>query len=601
MRFDQPVGSEAERAAATAWGGAWFDASGFGRASAAYKASTGDWHTGADLNLPNWADSRKQVFASADGVAVFVGTAAGWQGRMVVLRHAGGIWTRYAHLAEARVVAGQSVKRGDWLAIIGDYAPAGGANDHLHFDVARIDLGASPGDWPGADLARLERDYVDPLEWINAHRIEVLPPMAITKWTPTSADGTRVRLTPDTSSTANIAGVIPPASIVDGDLSADGKWLQVQIKPERMTVSDVALAPSVAATFAGFAAAQYMKPAPITHQPPPQPPPAIVTSAAMLLGVHELSGQGRAKRALELGAKAVMCFEDALGAAQLSLAYPDAIVMHRKDFRYPLPARDLVAAHGINPDQVSNSRAWYRGANENDVATWDSDVESIRRRAAFDVECATLLKRAAPNAKWVAGGFAHGNPDFTDARICDVMREVYAPAYNAGLITFDIHTYSKCDPGNPKNYRFYAPIWFERRWELLFTKCGFDPNVRAIVSSETGGECGQGGFNWAGFTPDEFRAWCAYFMKVSQQSLVIGGVSYPSPMLAATLFQWGNTYGGSGGWLGYALDNYIGVLQSAWAGQVPAEKALEADDEIALYAGEIPPSDYAPAAKDFSL
>ena len=102
-------------------------------------------------------------------------------------------------------------------------------------------------------------------------------------------------------------------------------------------------------------------------------------------------------------------------------------------------------------------------------------------------------------------------------------------------------------------------------------------------------------------TPDEFRAWCAFYLKVSAQSLVVNGKTYPSPMVAATLFQWGNTYGGSGGWLGYALDNYIGVLQSAWAGQVPAEKALEADDEIALYAGEIPPSDYAPAAKDFSL
>jgi len=331
-----------------------------------------------------------------------------------------------------------------------------------------------------------------------------------------------------------------------------------------------------------------------TTPAPSTPAPVKLQPAASLLGVHELSGQGRAKKSLELGARAVMCFEDALGAAQLSLAYPDAIVMHRKDFRHPLPARELLGAHGIDPNQVSNSRAWYRGANENDVETWGSDVESIRRRAAFDIECATLLKRAAPNAKWVAGGFAHGCPDFTNQAICDVIREVYAPAYNAGLIAFDIHSYSKCDPGNPKNYRFYAPIWFERRWEFLFTKCGFDPTARNIVSTETGGECGAGGFNWAGFTPDEFRAWCAFYLKVQQQSLLVNGRSYPSPFLAATLFQWGNTYGGSGGWLGYALDNYIGTLQSAWAGQLPAEKALEMD-EIALYAGEMPAYEVPPA------
>ena len=30
-------------------------------------------------------------------------------------------------------------------------------------------------------------------------------------------------------------------------------------------------------------------------------------------------------------------------------------------------------------------------------------------------------------------------------------------------------------------------FWFERRWELLFTKCGFDPNVRAIVLREKDG------------------------------------------------------------------------------------------------------------------
>lgn len=583
LRYDQPVGSQTERDAPQAWAGAWFDASGFGAASSAYKQLTGSWHTGADLNLPNFADANAPIFASADGEVVYVGLAAGWQKQIVVVKHADGMWTRYAHLAGARVTIGQKVKRGDLLALIGDYGAAGPTADHLHFDVARIDLGARPGDWPDNNLALLLQNYVNPLEWINAHRIE--EPMATKKWTPTSSDGTRVRLTPDTSISTNIAGVIPGAAVVDGELTNDGKWVMVAIKPERMTINGVVLAPSVNATFAGFASSQFMKPA---IAPPVEPAP-INAPASKLVGVHELSGAGKARAALQAGCRAVMCFEDALGAAQLSLAYPDAVVMHRKDFRYPLAPRDLLSQHGINPDQVSNSRAWYRGANENDVATWDSSVEGIRRRAAFDVECATLLKRAAPNARWVAGGFAHGNPDFTQASICDVIREVYAPAYNAGLIAFDIHSYSKSDPSNPKNYKYYAPIWFERRWQFLFEKCGFDPNIRAIVSSETGGECGHGGFNWAGFTPEEFAGWCMYYRDVQQQPLNIGGKLYPSPFVAGTLFQWGNTYAGPGGWLGYALDAYIPTLQRAWANQLPAAKMVRISaNGIGMHEGEQP-------------
>lgn len=478
-------------------------------------------------------------------------------------------------------------------------------HDPYHFNTAGANL-AAPAPVIEAAMREGARRYANgavQMIGIAQRPQEVTPTTPMSEQKTVKAQSWNVRTGPSTS--APIAGVLVKGDVVNivNSVRSDGATWYVlasqaggaQIK---QPVNETGYVPLYMRSD-GFAADAPVTSTP-TPAPAPSPSPAPTTQpAARLLGVHELSGQGRAKRALELGARAVMCFEDALGAAQLSLAYPDAIVMHRKDFRFPLPARDLLAAHGINPDQVSTSRAWYRGANENDVATWDADVDSIRRRAAFDIECATLLKKAAPNARWVAGGYAHGCPDFTDQRICDVVREVYAPAYNAGLIAFDIHSYSKSDPKNPKNYRFYAPIWFERRWEFLFTKCGFDPNVRAIVSSETGGECGAGGFGWAGFTQDEFRAWCAFYLKVQQQPLVVNGKTYPSPFVAATLFQWGNTHGGSGGWLGYALDNYIGVLQSAWANQLPTEKALEMDDEIALYAGEMPAYE-APPAKGIS-
>jgi hypothetical protein len=45
---------------------------------------------------------------------------------------------------------------------------------HLHYDVAVIDLGKNPADWPGDDQGRVMRDYLDPLAFTAAHR----PPQA---------------------------------------------------------------------------------------------------------------------------------------------------------------------------------------------------------------------------------------------------------------------------------------------------------------------------------------------------------------------------------------------------------------------------------------
>jgi hypothetical protein len=141
----------------------------------------------------------------------------------------------------------------------------------------------------------------------------------------------------------------------------------------------------------------------------------------------------------------------------------------------------------------------------------------------------------------------------------------------------DLHNYSKSNPKNPKDYRYYAPIWFERRWEFLFTKCGFNPAVRGIVSSEAGIEAGAGGFKWAGFTAQEFEEWCRYYATLQTTPLIIQGTPYPSPFIASTLFQWGDTNSGSGGWAGYSLDDYVPSLEKFWSGAI-APRDLESLD-----------------------
>jgi murein DD-endopeptidase MepM/ murein hydrolase activator NlpD len=154
------------------YGGMWFDAVGY---CSIYNSSssTQAYHTGADLNLPAWKDSGAAVYAAADGVIVFSDKVNGWQGQVVVIRHTletgEYIWTRYAHIREVPVVGMVRVlvKRGEQIGVIADYLPVGPANDHLHFDVCKADLGAHPGDWPGMDKQRVLLQYVDPFKWLK--------------------------------------------------------------------------------------------------------------------------------------------------------------------------------------------------------------------------------------------------------------------------------------------------------------------------------------------------------------------------------------------------------------------------------------------------
>lgn len=580
MRYDQPVGSQTERDAAQAWAGEWFDASGFGSASATYKTLTGSWHTGADLNLPNWKDSRAQVFASADGVVVFVGTASGWQGRLIVIKHEGGIWTRYAHLAETRVVAGQTVKRGDWLAVIGDYLPAGPANDHLHFDVARIDLGAKPADWPGVDKSRLERDYVDPREWINSHREDDMP---ITKWTPTSADGTRVRLSPDTSSTANIAGVIPPASIVDGELSVDGKWLQVQIVPERMTVSGVQLVPSVAATFAGYAASQYMKPAP---EPPPTPPtptpqPAGVTFARHL-GVSVLIDAQAGMDALARGCRAVLFLNNNMAAVQAAQKYSDAITFMRTWWGTKLtPAQMASALDGTSTNIPRN--CYTTILNECDTWCYGSPDE-IRERFNTERQTAEIIWSADPNRVVCIGQFSHGTPDITRADIREAWRQTYGQfaIENKARIRTGWHLYTKgrrflSHP--PSDAPIIAPEWFEGRDDAFWRQCNMPQDVRCICD-EMGVEAGAGGFRWAGYSAQQFIEWAWWWLDYNAAKFVRHD--------AMTIFQ----YGDHPGWQGYDCRNLVETLTGLWQGKV-ARPVMPRS--LSIYDSTPPPYEVPPA------
>lgn len=75
-----------------------------------------------------------QVLAVADGIVSHAGTDGGY-GRSIEITHGNGYVTRYAHNAKLLVEPGQTVKRGDPIALMGSTGRSTGT--HLHFEVMR--------------------------------------------------------------------------------------------------------------------------------------------------------------------------------------------------------------------------------------------------------------------------------------------------------------------------------------------------------------------------------------------------------------------------------------------------------------------------------
>jgi murein DD-endopeptidase MepM/ murein hydrolase activator NlpD len=75
------------------------------------------------------------VYATADGVVIYAGWESGY-GRLIRIRHAYGLETRYGHLSQIRVSVGDRVSRGDRIGDMGNSGRSTGT--HLHYEV-RID------------------------------------------------------------------------------------------------------------------------------------------------------------------------------------------------------------------------------------------------------------------------------------------------------------------------------------------------------------------------------------------------------------------------------------------------------------------------------
>jgi murein DD-endopeptidase MepM/ murein hydrolase activator NlpD len=86
-------------------------------------------HTGVDID----GDYTDPIYAAADGVVETAGWNSGGYGLMILLDHGNGNKTRYGHASKLFVKAGDTVKRGQVMAMIGTTGRSTGT--HLHFEV----------------------------------------------------------------------------------------------------------------------------------------------------------------------------------------------------------------------------------------------------------------------------------------------------------------------------------------------------------------------------------------------------------------------------------------------------------------------------------
>jgi len=124
-------------------------------------------HSGVDLNYgrPD-QDLGKEVKSIANGEVVFArDTGKGW-GCLVVINHPDyGIWSRYTHLLDFRVVVGKKVKEGD---VIGHCGGTGGNwSPHLHFDIIKKELSSWTKYTSMMSLDKVREYYAEPISYIK--------------------------------------------------------------------------------------------------------------------------------------------------------------------------------------------------------------------------------------------------------------------------------------------------------------------------------------------------------------------------------------------------------------------------------------------------
>ncbi|MFF3741982.1 M23 family metallopeptidase [Streptomyces sp. NPDC002566] len=132
----KPAAVAKPAAAAAKKGASWVDPVAKYRLSASFAQAGGMWahkHSGQDFAVPTGT----KVMAAHGGIVVKAGgNGAGdgpAYGNAVVIKHANGVYSQYAHLSRVDVNVGQVVKTGQRIALSGNTGNSSGP--HLHFEI----------------------------------------------------------------------------------------------------------------------------------------------------------------------------------------------------------------------------------------------------------------------------------------------------------------------------------------------------------------------------------------------------------------------------------------------------------------------------------
>jgi murein DD-endopeptidase MepM/ murein hydrolase activator NlpD len=95
----------------------------------------GAFHKGVDITAPTGTPVR----TTADGIVIQAEMVTGGYGRLIIVDHGDGIQTYYAHLSKILVHAGQEIRRGEMIGLVGSSGRT--TAPHLHYEVRK---GGSP-------------------------------------------------------------------------------------------------------------------------------------------------------------------------------------------------------------------------------------------------------------------------------------------------------------------------------------------------------------------------------------------------------------------------------------------------------------------------
>ena len=107
------------------------------RPSSHYGPRRRRFHYGLDLALP----TGEPIYAAFDGV-VRISKRNKSYGHLVIIHHANGLETYYAHMSKRNVSAGDHVKSGDIIGLCGNTGRSYGS--HLHFEIRYMGLAMNP-------------------------------------------------------------------------------------------------------------------------------------------------------------------------------------------------------------------------------------------------------------------------------------------------------------------------------------------------------------------------------------------------------------------------------------------------------------------------